>query len=573
MFNPYSSPADLPDPLPKTPQPALSLWGVLELWFGVSRRVTPRAYAISGVSLALLKYAVEAFAIWVYTSSFFTPLQFINPSWTIREPLLRPAPLWLAWALFLWTLPFLWIAVTMSIRRAADAAISPWLGLLVLAPIVNLLFMLMMCLMASDEGAIWSPTHSPPSNQDRMKCGALAVGASVMIGGLMLWVSVYLLSTYGTALFLGTPMLMGTTAAYLYNRPHPRGYGSSASVGLLSVAVAGAALCLFALEGVFCVAMALPLLLPIGAMGGVLGKAIADCTRRPGVELLGAVLLWPLLAGGESLLVSSREYVVLTTVEIDAPPEAVWNNVVDFPDLTEPRPWYFRWGIACPERARIEGRGPHGTRYCEFTTGVFVEPITDWSPPRRLAFDVAQQPAPMFELSPYRNIHPPHLDHSLRSTRGEFLLIPLPGGRTRLEGRTWYKFDMFPQWFWTLWSDMMIHNIHQRVLLHIKRLSESPPAPPAAGAGGQAGQFGAKKNGQSPADRIGCTVVACLCHPPRDAYDAGNVRLEDLPNRRRAFDSRRGARDDEAKPRPAAVHRPIARQEPPHRHSAGPRGV
>ena len=78
----------------------------------------------------------------------------------------------------------------------------------------------------------------------------------------------------------------------------------------------------------------------------------------------------------------------------------------------------------------------------------------------------------MFELTPYRHVHPPHLDGALRSNRGEFLLIPLPGGRTRLEGRTWYEFEMFPQGYWTLWSDLVIHRIHERVLLHVKRLSE-----------------------------------------------------------------------------------------------------
>jgi hypothetical protein len=146
--------------------------------------------------------------------------------------------------------------------------------------------------------------------------------------------------------------------------------------------------------------------------------------------------------------------------------------VVQFPELTEARPWYFSWGIACPERARIVGNGPGATRYCEFTTGTFVEPITIWNEPHQLAFSVAEQPDPLVELSPYRIIRPPHMNHCLRSTHGEFELVSLPQQRTRLEGRTWYKFDMFPQWYWTLWSDMFIHRIHQRVLEHIKLLSE-----------------------------------------------------------------------------------------------------
>ena len=306
-----------------------------------------------------------------------------------------------------------------------------------------------------------------------MPVGLRALGVSLAVGAGMFVVSVYLLSSYGASLFMGTPLLMGTTAGYLYNRPYPRTYAASSGMGLAAVSVAGLALLAFALEGVICIAMAVPLLLPIGALGGLLGKAIADATQRPIRDIAGAILVLPLLAGLESLVAPRTEYEVLTAVEIDAPPDVVWNYVIHFPDLPRATAWYFRMGIACPERARIVGQGVGAIRYCEFTTGTFVEPITVWRPQSRLAFDVKEQPAPMFELSPYRHIHPPHLDGFLRSNRGEFRLLSRPGNRTRLEGRTWYEFRMFPQSYWTLWSNLLIHRIHERVLVHVKRLSEN----------------------------------------------------------------------------------------------------
>jgi hypothetical protein len=64
-------------------------------------------------------------------------------------------------------------------------------------------------------------------------------------------------------------------------------------------------------------------------------------------------------------------------------------------------------------------------------------------------------------------------DQSLTNRCGEFRLVDLGGGRTRLEGRTWYTFDMHPQAYWTLWSDLAIHKIHRRVLAHVKQLAES----------------------------------------------------------------------------------------------------
>lgn len=463
-------------PVPRKPQTLLDWRHWARLWFGVSEQVRPATYAASGFALMLLKYGAEASVIWHYTARVFWPWDFFNPVLGIRVQLLETAPPWLAWGLFLWSLPFLWIAVSMSVRRVADAGRSPWLGLVVLIPLLNLVLMLVMCILPSAPGKHWTPEGRPPSDQARATSAALAIGVSLLLGGFMLWVGVYLLSTYGTSLFLGTPLVMGATAAYLYNRPYARSWPSSIGVGVAAVFFAGVALLLFALEGLICVAMAMPLMLPLGIMGGAIGKAIAEATRRPPVELAAVVLVLPILAGGESLLVNSKECVVCTVVEIDAPAAVVWENVVEFPDLPETRDWYFRLGIACPERARIVGHGPGATRYCEFTTGVFVEPITHWEEARRLAFDVAQQPDPMFELSPYRHVRPPHLHHHLRSTRGEFLLTPLTPARTRLEGRTWYTFEMFPQPYWTLWSDLLIHRIHTRVLTHIKHLSEEPPS-------------------------------------------------------------------------------------------------
>ena len=78
----------------------------------------------------------------------------------------------------------------------------------------------------------------------------------------------------------------------------------------------------------------------------------------------------------------------------------------------------------------------------------------------------------MTELSPYRDVNPPHLDGYFRATHGEFRLIPLAGGRTRLEGRTRYVVDMFPQGYWTLPARAIVTAIHTRVLNHIQTLAE-----------------------------------------------------------------------------------------------------
>jgi len=74
----------------------------------------------------------------------------------------------------------------------------------------------------------------------------------------------------------------------------------------------------------------------------------------------------------------------------------------------------------------------------------------------------------MEEWSPEGQIHPRHLDGYFRARRGEFRLVGLPGGRTRLEGSTWYQLDLAPGAYWRVWADSLVHAIHLRVLEHIK---------------------------------------------------------------------------------------------------------
>ena len=98
-----------------------------------------------------------------------------------------------------------------------------------------------------------------------------------------------------------------------------------------------------------------------------------------------------------------------------------------------------------------------------------------WDEPRLLKFGVTANPAPLDELTPYGHIDPLHLHGYFVSEKGQFLLTALPGGRTRVEGTTWYQHTMWPAAYWHLWSDYIIHRIHLRVLEHIREGVEEKP--------------------------------------------------------------------------------------------------
>ena len=476
----------------------------LRVLFGFRAPVGQNVYLAVGVALMLTKYAVEWATIRNLTGKIYTPLDFVNPLLSSRAYFTTDAPEWFGMGWVLWTLPFLWIAITMSVRRAADIGISPWFGMVVLVPFVNVLGMLVLAALPAGLVAPWSEeqresdqqraeqiqrawrppsttapppklaTAGPPHPVFSAFLG-LAAGAGFLIGIVLL--SVYVLESYGAVMFFGSPIVTGAVSAYALNATAPRGLGLTLVHAVVTVAVACLAFLLFGIEGAICIAMAIPIMAPLAIAGALVGYAIATQLRRPARSehpgLIGCAVLLPAIALAESRIEPLPTIEVMTPMVIDAPPQRVWQHVIDFPDIEAEPEWLFQLGIASPERARIAGSGVGAIRYCEFTTGTFVEPITVWDAPHRLAFDVTDQPEPMFELTPYRHIHPPHLDGSFRSLRGEFRLIGLADGRTRLEGRTWYQLRIHPLSYWTIWTDRIVHRIHLRVLQHIKELSEA----------------------------------------------------------------------------------------------------
>jgi hypothetical protein len=239
---------------------------------------------------------------------------------------------------------------------------------------------------------------------------------------------------YGLTVFVVTPVLIGTLAAWVIR---PTTAMRAAGVGALATLLAACSSLIVGLEGLVCIAMTLPLLLPLGALGGWLGYRINSSRATTGS------LAMLLLAPSASLTWDARAtppvFEVRSAIEIAARPEQVWKHVVSFSELPEPREWFFRAGLAYPQRAHIVGSGAGAVRYCEFSTGPFVEPIEVWNEPRLLRFRVTANPAPMHEWSPYARVLPKHLHGYLISKQGQFRLTRLDNRHTLLEGTTWYQ--------------------------------------------------------------------------------------------------------------------------------------
>lgn len=274
---------------------------------------------------------------------------------------------------------------------------------------------------------------------------------------------------YGLVLFAFLPMVIGALAEW--SLPSATA-GRAVALGALTAALGCGLFLAIGAEGLICMVMALPLAIPLGMLGSWMAFKSREIEAESRSTLL---LLLPLGLGsaGYDAAVAPTVYEVTTSIEIAARPETIWQHVIAYSEMSEPTEWVFRTGIGYPRRVRLQGTGVGATRFCDFSTGSFVEPITVWEPGRRLEFNVVESAATMREWSPYGDIQPAHLHGYFNSRKGRFVLTTLANGHTLLEGTTWYEHGLEPAPYWRWWSDYIVHRIHQRVLTHIKRLSES----------------------------------------------------------------------------------------------------
>jgi uncharacterized membrane protein YhaH (DUF805 family) len=449
-------------------------------------KVSRGTYALFGICSLAIKHNLDRFiaynfgyrwSVWNYLDPLEHAAKF-SPLSSSEKKVLA--------ILLITVLPFIWIGITMTVKRLRDAGQSLWLTLLFFAPVVNLLFFGILIVLPSQRPALSGVFRGKPGTRpasrywptSRTGSAAAAVAITTLLGVVVTWGALRFVGNYGLTLFISLPFVMGYLAVAIYNRAQRADWGDALAVVSLSLLLTGIGIAAIAVEGIICLLMAAPLAWVVAMCGGMLATLVHGRADSPqATPSMYAVMLvsLPVLLGVEHATPPPvPRFQVRTSIEIAAPPEVVWKRLIEFPALPTPNEWPFRLGIAYPIEARITGEGLTADRECRFSTGSFKEPILAWEPGEHFAFAVSDEPLLMKETSPYKNIHVRHLeDHDFQPERADFVLVRLPGGGTRLEGTTTYQNKMWPGQYWRLWTDAIIHSIHSTVFNHVKNLAEA----------------------------------------------------------------------------------------------------
>lgn len=448
--------------------------------FSIQGTIRRLDYFVWGALLVAVKYNFDRLLAHLFERKWFLTDYFNGAG--LSEPLLDGHDSLFFFLMLAQSIPFLWLGTVLTVKRLRDANLSRWLVLLFFMPYLNVLFFAILSVLPSAADQQRAPARSLYQYIPDSKFGSALAAMAITVGLslLLLYLMIDVLGEYSWGIFVGIPFFLGFGSVLLYGAKRNLGLRDASAVAMLSVLFFGIAIFAAAMEGLLCLLMAFPIGFLIAMLGAWVGYAVLRRSDDTSLKVyLMPFIVVAVLSTGEHMESPQPRLVSVTTeVTVSAPRKAVWDQLVAFSTIDAPQELIFKMGIAYPLEAVIEGRGVGAIRECRFTTGAFIEPITAWDEPNLLQFSVLDQPPPMVEWSLYDDLHLDHLDGYFRSRRGEFLLVMQDDGTTLLKGTTWYENAMWPAPYWQLWTDFILHQIHYRVLNHIKAQAESTSVKP-----------------------------------------------------------------------------------------------
>lgn len=260
--------------------------------------------------------------------------------------------------------------------------------------------------------------------------------------------------------FIIIPVVMGIINAHYWGNVEYTG-GERARFSLFGSLLLLLFSFLFMAEGIFCLIIVSPLIFLFLFVGVIIGEQMYHKrkNKKLNVSIIGILLIAFVIDVN-----ADHHYVRVVSDEIviQATPEKIWKNVIAFKPIKEkPTFWMFKIGMPMPMETTVNDYCQGAGRKCIFNDSIiFEETMTVFQPNKNLTFDIITPP------------QDPEIIGHIETQKGQFLLKDNHNGTTTLIGNSWYKLNVFPAWYYNLWAESIVRNVHLRVMYHIKALSE-----------------------------------------------------------------------------------------------------
>ncbi|NQD38860.1 hypothetical protein HPT27_17730 [Permianibacter sp. IMCC34836] len=278
----------------------------------------------------------------------------------------------------------------------------------------------------------------------------------------------------GPAFLFGVPLIVGALTVFWAKPDQQRSWLYCFLVPWASVSlfVCGTAVAL--IEGSICIAMALPLFVVLGSVGGLLMMAVLRFWQ-PGSGAISCLGVLPILCAIGEQFVGPPDVVDTTSasVYIEAPAAVVWqqlNNAEAIQPSEVESGLAFRIGVPLPVEGITVTEADGLVRKSKWQKGVaFDEPIliSDEHKTLKWAYRFAKDSFPSNALDEHVEIGGRYFD--LRNTT--FALYPESSG-VRLVILTEYRISTHFNWYSNFWAQLLLEDFSEVILQYYKRRSE-----------------------------------------------------------------------------------------------------
>ncbi|MEH6419514.1 hypothetical protein [Pseudomonas sp. CGJS7] len=328
-----------------------------------------------------------------------------------------------------------------------------------------------------------SAPQAPPPRSDR----SLEVLAhlSPVLGGALIGLLLRLafngkpgsaLATMLWIFILLAPFAIGAVTVYLAERVRPRSNTYHIFAPMLSVVLCMLGSMWFALEGMICVIMVMPIFAVFGTMGGVTMGLICRRAGKSKTPTVYSVVALPLVlaALGVGQEQPQRFEYVERSALIQASPQAVWALLLDADRIRSAevdRAWMYRIGVPTP-LAGLTHQTPTGlVREVRMGKGIhFKQMSSDWSPQRyvRWQYKFDEDSVPAGALDDHVRIGGDYFD--LRDT--VYTLTPR-GDATELKIRMEYRVSTGFNWYTVPLAGWLIGDFSDTILEFYRHRAEA----------------------------------------------------------------------------------------------------
>ncbi len=287
-------------------------------------------------------------------------------------------------------------------------------------------------------------------------------------------------ATMSVAFVFAVPLAVGALTVWFSTPERRTSWSHAIGMSLAAVGVGCLAAGLFLVEALVCIVMALPVMLVMGLLGGVITCAVfRNRADKNNTGIMGTLVILPYLFAPieAQFAVQDVHAVVESQIEINADADTVWQQIIRVGPIVDSERSFspvFDWiGAPQPLEATLVQESVGGVRIGKFEHGLqFIETISDWQPGKRIEWAI-QSDISRVDAMPWGEIGGKYFD----VTAASYWIEPVGDDRVILHLNSTHRLSTHLNAYGLLWTTWGLGEFQNQVLQVVKGRAEHVQSP------------------------------------------------------------------------------------------------